>query len=191
MEASLLAILRSRPLTAFLRELAPLIARFAESKHRHRMPSAPASNALRKGRASQAGRICLVTAFTWGRAHLFAQCGAARTVARLSHASSTWPDATCLAWVVMPDHWHGLIQLDQGDLSRTVARFKSKVTVALRASGRKYPVWQQGFDERTLRAEDNLRTAARYLVGHPVRAGLVDRIGDYPYWDAVWVGGGA
>jgi hypothetical protein len=28
---------------------------------------------------------------------------------------------------------------------------------------------------------------ARYIVGNPLQAGLVDRIGDYPHWDAVWL----
>jgi hypothetical protein len=29
--------------------------------------------------------------------------------------------------------------------------------------------------------------AARYLVANPLRPGLVERIGDYPYWNAVWL----
>ncbi|MFM2004374.1 MAG: hypothetical protein RLZZ09_29 [Pseudomonadota bacterium] len=28
---------------------------------------------------------------------------------------------------------------------------------------------------------------ARYNVVNPLRAGLVDRIGDYPHWDAAWL----
>jgi len=28
---------------------------------------------------------------------------------------------------------------------------------------------------------------ARYIVANPIRAGLVDNIGQYPYWDAVWL----
>ena len=29
--------------------------------------------------------------------------------------------------------------------------------------------------------------ASRYVVANPLRAGLVERIGDYPYWNAVWI----
>ena len=28
---------------------------------------------------------------------------------------------------------------------------------------------------------------ARYVVANPLRAGLVEKLGDYPLWDAVWV----
>ena len=34
----------------------------------------------------------------------------------------------------------------------------------------------------------DLRVAARYVIANPLRAGLVDEIGKYPYWDAVWLG---
>jgi len=28
---------------------------------------------------------------------------------------------------------------------------------------------------------------ARYIVMNPKRAGLVERVGDYPHWDAIWL----
>jgi hypothetical protein len=28
---------------------------------------------------------------------------------------------------------------------------------------------------------------ARYIVANPLRAGLVEHLGDYPHWDAVWL----
>ncbi|PJA25166.1 MAG: IS200/IS605 family transposase, partial [Alphaproteobacteria bacterium CG_4_10_14_0_2_um_filter_63_37] len=28
---------------------------------------------------------------------------------------------------------------------------------------------------------------ARYLVANPLRKGLVEEIGQYPHWDAIWV----
>jgi hypothetical protein len=30
---------------------------------------------------------------------------------------------------------------------------------------------------------------ARYIIGNPVRAGIVTQVGDYPLWDAIWVSG--
>jgi putative transposase len=38
-----------------------------------------------------------------------------------------------------------------------------------------------------VRKEDDLVGLARYLVANPLRAGLVQRIGEYPHWDAVWL----
>ena len=49
-------------------------------------------------------------------------------------------------------------------------------------------MWQEGFHDRALRQEADLRKAARYVVANPLRAGLVTDLGDYPLWDAVWVG---
>ena len=89
----------------------------------------------------------------------------------------------------MPDHWHGILQMgDSGVLSRCVGEAKGRVARALCA---KHPhigaVWQDGFHDQAIRGERHLREAGRYIVLNPVRAGIVERIGDYPYWDAVWL----
>jgi hypothetical protein len=39
-----------------------------------------------------------------------------------------------------------------------------------------------------VRKEDDLRELARYIVLNPVRAELVSKLGDYPHWDAIWLG---
>ncbi len=48
-------------------------------------------------------------------------------------------------------------------------------------------VWQHGFFDRAVRRECNLIALSRYIVANPLRAGLVEEIGDYPLWDAVWM----
>lgn len=48
-------------------------------------------------------------------------------------------------------------------------------------------IWARAFHDRALRSDEHVLSAARYLVLNPVRAGLVQRIGDYPYWDAIWL----
>ena len=48
-------------------------------------------------------------------------------------------------------------------------------------------VWQDGFHDHALRREEDLRAAARYVVANPLRAGLVETIGQWPLWDAVWL----
>lgn len=49
-------------------------------------------------------------------------------------------------------------------------------------------LWQPGYYDHLIRDDENLRDAARYIVANPLRAGLVERLGDYPLWDAVWIG---
>jgi REP element-mobilizing transposase RayT len=48
-------------------------------------------------------------------------------------------------------------------------------------------LWQKGFHDRAIRKEEDLQAIARYVVANPLRAGLVDKIGDYPLWDAIWL----
>ncbi|MEX1829746.1 transposase [Luteibacter sp. CQ10] len=146
------------------------------------------SHRLRIARVSEPGRIYLLTAVTWNRAPVFRDIHVARIACRVCHQPNAWTNATCLAWVFMPDHWHGLVELHEGDLSRTVARFKAMVSSAIkRKTGRNYPVWQRTFHDRALRQDDDVKDAARYIVANPLRAGLVDRVGDYPYWNATWL----
>lgn len=145
--------------------------------------------ALRKGRLSMAGHAYLVTFATCRRRPHFANQAVAFDACRWLAAGTAWRDAKLLAWILMPDHWHGILQLgDLTGLSRSVGAAKGRVA---RALGAKHPqigtVWQDGFHDKAIRGESHLRQAARYIVMNPVRAGIVKRVADYPYWDAVWL----
>jgi len=48
-------------------------------------------------------------------------------------------------------------------------------------------LWTRSYHDHALRTDEALRDAGRYLVANPIRAGLVNNIGMYPYWDAVWL----
>jgi len=140
-------------------------------------------DALRVGRFSQAGGIYLVTTATAGRLPVFADFGCARMVVREMRCLAVQGDLTSLAWVLMPDHLHWLIQLSHGaSLSALLRAFKGR---SARRTGR--PLWQRAFHDRALRREDEILPAARYIIANPVRAGLVQKVGDYPHWDAVWL----
>lgn len=94
-----------------------------------------------------------------------------------------------LAWVVMPDHVHWLFQLGETmDLSSAIKRFKARS--ALRVNDylhRQGKLWQKGFYDHALREDEGVQNIARYIVANPLRAGLVQHIGDYPLWDAIWL----
>jgi putative transposase len=149
------------------------------------MPTRPGSQVLRKGRRSIPGQIYLLTSVAAHRRPLFANPRIAEPVCEAIRSTTTWGDATLLCWVLMPDHWHGLVQLANDDLPTVMRRFKSlstKRSLGSSCNG----LWAQGFHDRALRQDENLLTAARYIVANPVRAGLVQRVRDYPYWGAVW-----
>jgi REP element-mobilizing transposase RayT len=146
---------------------------------------------LRLGRYSLAGQIYLITTVTWRRRPYFLDRKRAELVSQVSSAEETWRANRCLCWVLMPDHWHGLIQLAQGDdLSKVMRRFKGSTARSLNAmTGSVDHVWAKGFHDHALRGEESIVEAARYIIANPVRAGLVRCVEDYPFWDAPFVGG--
>ena len=147
------------------------------------MADGPHSRNLRRGRFSQVGQIYLLTMVGIDRSSVFADFRTARCVVRVLHEPSVVSVAETLAFVVMPDHVHWLVQLSDGvRLGEVVRRFKAKVTVVLGS-----PVWQRGFHDHALRTDEDMVEVARYVVANPVRAGFVRRIGDFPHWDAVWL----
>ncbi|MDH4582282.1 transposase [Pseudomonas sp. BN415] len=147
------------------------------------------SDDLLKGRVSRAGQIYHITTTTEDRRPLFSDFHCARiTVAELRrlHEQNV---VNSLAWVLMPDHLHWLVQLNGPiGLSTVIKVFKGRsarqLGLHMETGG---AVWQPGFHDRALRREDDIRKVARYIVANPLRAGLVERIGDYPFWDAKWI----
>ena len=82
----------------------------------------------------------------------------------------------------MPDHTHFLIEglADCSDFRRfcKLAKQRSGSRHARKRGG---PLWQEGYHERVLREGDDSLAVARYLLGNPVRAGLVTAPIEYPY----------
>jgi len=87
-----------------------------------------------------------------------------------------------LAYCLMPDHVHALIEGLSDDSNLRVFAKSAKET-----SGRAYfrrfgcPLWQEGYYEHVLRAEEDARAIAPYVLENPIRAGLVASAADYPY----------
>jgi REP element-mobilizing transposase RayT len=138
---------------------------------------------LRNGRFSQPGGVYLVTTVTRERMPVFESFKSAHCVVHTLQTEHTAGRAMTLAFVVMPDHLHWLLTLgSSAPLSQVVRTVKS--VVAHHLGGR---IWQQGFHDHAVRAEEDLPAMGRYIVNNPVRAGLVGRASHYSHWDAVWV----
>jgi len=143
---------------------------------------------LRKGRLSEIGRSYLLTTVTQHRMPLFLDFLASRLLVQEMKALDTTGLTQTWAYVVMPDHLHWLVELNQGDLKSTMQKLKSRSALQInRYLGSSGPVWQKGYYDQAVRKDEDLKTLARYVVANPLRAGLVMRIGDYPLWDAAWL----
>ena len=140
------------------------------------------SHLLRIGRRSERGRVYHIVASAADRRPVFSDLLAARTLIAVLAEEQRRGRAGTLAFVVMPDHLHWLLELREDSLARVVGSVKS---VSAHRLGQK--IWQPGYFDRAIRRDEDVQDVARYVVANPVRAGLVDRIGDYPHWDAIWL----
>ena len=154
---------------------------------RQNVPKPPGHSALRKGRVSIPGQSYIVTTVTQDRRPIFTDFEVGCVVVAAMRQLHDRNAVESLAFVVMPDHLHWLFTLGETiDLAEVVRRLKGSSAHAIRRLGVS-PVWQAGYYDHGIRDDEDLRVAARYLVANPLRAGLVDNLGDYPLWDAVWL----
>jgi REP element-mobilizing transposase RayT len=86
--------------------------------------------------------------------------------------------------VVMPDHCHLLIRPKPGfDLTRVMKGIKGVSARLINQSrGSSGAVWQDESQDRIIRDEKEGIEKARYILENPVRAGLVSKATDYPYF---------
>ena len=152
------------------------------------MPIRPNSHRLRHGRFSEPGRAYMVTTVVHQRMPLFQDWRVGRLlVAELKRVHDEG-QVESLAFVVMPDHMHWLVQLRNQDLAPVMQTIKSRSTLSInRAMDRSGAFWQSGYHDRAIRDGEDLRPFADYLLANPLRAGLVEDIADYPLWDAYWL----
>ena len=88
----------------------------------------------------------------------------------------------------MPDHLHWLFVIQKSGLAEAMDRFKGSSARAInKRRGATGKLWQKSYYERAVRYEEDLKGIARYMIGNPIRAELVDSVSDYPHWDAVWL----
>ncbi|PCC97424.1 REP-associated tyrosine transposase [Halopseudomonas pelagia] len=140
------------------------------------------SHRLRLGRSSESDRFYLLTTVTQKREPIFADTRAARTLIHILSRQQEMGKVVSHAFVVMPDHLHWLVQLQNDQLNLLMGRVKS---ISARQIGALR--WQAGFHDHALRREEDIKKIARYIIANPLRAGLVDSVGDYPHWDAIWL----
>ena len=137
------------------------------------------SSALRRGRVSIESQWYLLTFCCHERNRYFLDPRCARPAVAVLSSDSLWRASMLSAWVLMPDHFHALVQLHSESLSRLVNRVKSVSSAAVRREVElPAAIWMRGFHDRALRVEDGLEQVEEYILLNPVRAGLGD---DYPW----------
>ena len=133
--------------------------------------------------AYRLGHCFSVTIAAAERARIFISPRPVETcLAALRRAASKY-HASVYAYCFMPDHLHLLSSTPPGtDFVQFVRHFKQLSAFRLRAGNdASQPVWQSRFYDHALRVEEDLLEAAEYVFQNPVRAGLLEQSGAYPY----------
>ena len=145
---------------------------------------------LRKGRLSEPNREYFITFNTLDRIPHFNDFSLAHLFCQQIETNQKYHKCTWLTWVLMPDHFHGLVKLKNhsSTLPTIVGNLKGasafQVNKHLKKNG---TLWQPSFYDRALRAEDDRLSIARYIIANPLRRGLVKSVKDYSFWDSVYL----
>ena len=146
-------------------------------------------DALLRGRHSLHHQVYCITTVTRDRCPLFTDITTARLLVHELRRLHEYGNVISLAWVVMPDHLHWLIQLNERwTLSRVVKTIKARSALTINHHLCQHgSLWQRAYYDRAVRKDEDIRQIARYIIANPLRAGLVRDICDYPHWDCIWM----
>jgi putative transposase len=88
-----------------------------------------------------------------------------------------------LDFVVMPDHVHLLLSVRGGTtIEKAMQLIKGRFSYRLKHEcGYLGEVWQVGFSESRADDVESFERYQRYIAQNPVKAGLAERVGEYPY----------
>ena len=90
-----------------------------------------------------------------------------------------------IAWCIMPNHVHALIEPNDAAhlLPSIIHSWKSfTATEANKILGRSGSFWMEDYYDRFIRNEEHLQSTLDYIRQNPVKAGLVQRAEEWPWW---------
>lgn len=87
------------------------------------------------------------------------------------------------AYVLMPDHLHAFVMIDDErlTLSTWIKSMKNSLSKTLRLQCVASPHWQKGFFDHVLRSNESYSQKWNYVRENPMRAGLVKHWEEWPF----------
>ena len=125
---------------------------------------------------------CFVTMATKGKQAIFSQRNLAEDFVALLKTMCKENDIPLYAYCVMPDHVHFLLSASKTKgIIEFVREIKSRSTKLAWQHGCQGTIWQRSFYDHFLRRDEDCMLVAKYIIGNPVRKGLVEHWEDYPF----------
>jgi len=108
------------------------------------------------------------------------------TIVRNTLEHSDGEQYRLLAWAIMPNHVHVLIEQIEGhSLTNVVQSWKSVSAHAMnKARGANGRIWSPDYFDRYIRNEAHYESAKFYVENNPVKAKLVEKPEDWPFSSA-------
>jgi REP element-mobilizing transposase RayT len=87
--------------------------------------------------------------------------------------------AALIAYCLMPDHVHVLVEVPENVSLKDFARYFKQVSGYALKQHLGMEAWQISYYDHILRKEENLLDAARYIWDNPIKEGIVGNRADY------------
>jgi putative transposase len=133
---------------------------------------------------THANRVCFITICAHMKRSPFVRADLNQLILDVLHEEQEHQNCAVFSYCLMPNHLHFLISPCEDGISvlTFTDRFKGKSTNHSWTVGWRGKLWQPRYYDHIVRAEEDLRAIAEYIVNNPVRKGLVKRAEDWP-WD--------
>ncbi|MDP2681543.1 MAG: transposase [Deltaproteobacteria bacterium] len=85
------------------------------------------------------------------------------------------------AYCFMPDHLHILLQGEEDSSLKEFMRIFKQKTEWCFKKNRQKALWQKSYYDHVVRKDEAIEGISRYILGNPVRKGMVNDFRDYPF----------
>jgi len=142
------------------------------------------SHNIRKGRVSIQGAYYHIIICTDQRQKILADYKIASIIFKTFDWLQTENRLEWICIMVMPDHVHTVIKLNEGQTLPKVLHSMKLFTAREinKCLSRNSVLWQKSYTDWCIRTEETLNKTIRYCYMNPVRKGIVTSPRDYPYW---------
>jgi putative transposase len=130
-----------------------------------------------------ANRVCFITICAYMNQSPFVRTDLNQLVLDILHEEQERQDCAVFSYCLMPNHLHFLVSPRENGISvlAFTDRFKGKSTNRSWTVGWRGKLWQPRYYDHIVRAEEDLRAIAEYILNNPVRKGLVERAEDWQW----------
>jgi putative transposase len=93
----------------------------------------------------------------------------------------SWNDYEPQLWVILPDHFHAILDVGNRGISAIIHDFKIRFSWRYRYKYKTGKIWQHRFWEHAIRDEKDLKNHIDYIHLNPVKHGIIDDPYKYKY----------